>query len=94
MSVNLDDANAGDLKIGDVGQNIYHGVSPADLRALMAQQTEFYMTLVAAYERQYAEFQRRQGALEQSITRRRRIVDTSLIVIAMAVLWLVMKSFL
>lgn len=91
MSINLDDANAGDLKIGDVGQNIYHGVSPEDLRALMAQQTEFYMTLVAAYERQYAEFQQRQHRLEQSISRRLWVIDGGLMVIGVAMLWLVLR---
>lgn len=82
MSVNLDDANAGDVKIGDVGQNIYHGVSPADLRALMAQQTEFYMTLVSAYERQYAEVQQRM-----------QMTTGALVVIGVAVLILVLRTF-
>lgn len=83
MSLNFDDAQAGDVKVGDVGQNIYHGVSPADLRALMQQQTEFFMTLVSAYERQYAEFQQRM-----------RVVNGALVVIGVAMLWLVIDTFL
>lgn len=49
-----DGAQAGDVSVGNVaGANIYHGANADQLRSLMAQQSEFYLTLVSAYERQY-----------------------------------------
>ena len=53
-AVSLEGAQTADVNTGDsAGENIYHGLDGEQLRAIMQQQTEFYTTLVSAYERQY-----------------------------------------
>lgn len=48
-----DGSQQGDTTIGSAaGRDVYQGLSGEQLRELMKQQSEFYMTLVAAYERQ------------------------------------------
>lgn len=53
MNTNLGDgAQTGDWQSRDsAGRDIYQGLSGEQLRALMQQQSEFYLTLVSAYER-------------------------------------------
>lgn len=48
-----DGSQQGDTSIGNAaGRDVYQGLSGEQLKALMQQQSEFYLTLVSAYERQ------------------------------------------
>lgn len=65
-----DGAQTGDISSRDqAGRDIYQGLSGEQLQALMQQQTEFYMTLVGAYERQYRDIGDQLRQLEQRQSR-------------------------
>lgn len=54
--INAAGSQAGDLSFGNVaGGGIYHGLTGEQLSKILEKQSEFYMTLVTAYERQYKE---------------------------------------
>lgn len=53
MSTLGDGAQAGDIASRDsAGRDLYHGLSGEQLMQVLEQQSEFYLTLVSAYERQ------------------------------------------
>lgn len=67
-AIDLSGGQAGDLNAHNVASHIENrGVDAEGLRAILHQQTEFYTTLVTAYERQYRDVTERLGRLHQEI---------------------------